>query len=789
MQIGKARPLCCFFWLLCCVIAVYVLLSPPVWMLILGAVVAAWIGAVLLMMSRRQAHNRYRLLYGAFLALAVVVGFSVSVCQEVVAVLPVHRYADGLEEQSGTVEATVTSCEVESSYINCYGAKADVEGLGTRRIYLSMSNGQTLAVGDRVRLTARLLPVEEAEEEEWFIRSLRTDGYSMIAYLEDDNYCTVLDTGRFVLREWLGGMQRALSYQLTHAVKLEPGKLVSALLLGTKSELSDQTTLDFRRAGASHLLALSGMHLSLIVLLVDAVLRKLRCPYLARMLSVSFVAVLFLGITGCSISTLRATVMLLCLNLSRLRGAPHDAVTPLSAFFGVCLCFRPAWLFDAGLWLTVLATLCVIEIIPALLRHANDRKRSKARAMLWKYLIYPLLGSCIVLIILVLPMALFFGELSILSPVSNLVLSPLMTMILVLGFLTLPLLYLDGGLPFLLPLTDLLADVLRWLANAMLNVAAALSDVRGAVISLRYGFVPVLLVLLLVAMLWFFLFRWEKPHRFLYVAAAWCAAFGTCLGIVALVSIGRWELTYTTSGSNELLMLHEGSAAVVCDVTDGSYSTYRALLRDGLPPSVTEIESLVLTHYHNRHITSVYHLLGDIKVRTIWLPLTMPDTDTDKAIHDEGLLRSVAAFAERRGVEVRYYLPSEGAQVLDTLTLDHLYFEMIDRSTHPTVAMSWLHQTSKGEARLFYLGASAWEGKQTDSILTGLSCSDAIVLSGHGPVIKSEFSVETWQRLPELVVFANPRVSTALLPNRSTTAALANADIVLADGSIRVRLP
>ena len=789
MQIGRARPLCCFFWLVCCVIALYVTLSPPLWVLYGGIGVAALAGTVLLIVSHCHKKKRYQLLYAAFLSLAVLVGFGVSCMHETTSVIPVREYTEGLEEQIDTLEGTVISCEVESSYINCYGVRADIEGLGTRRVYVSMTNGQTLSVGDRVRFRGRVLAVEQAEEEAWFIRSLRTDGYSLISYLEEGCEATVLERGQFVLREWLGGIQRTLSYRLSRAVKLEAGRLTSALLLGTKSDLSDQTTLDFRRAGASHLLALSGMHLSLIVLLVDAILRKIRCPYLLRMLSVSLIAVLFLGITGCSISTLRATVMLLCLNLSRLRGAPHDAVTPLSVFFGVCLCCRPAWLYDAGLWLTVLATLCVIEIIPALLRHADERKRSRMTALLWKYLISPLLGSCIVLVVLAVPMALLFGEVSILSPVSNLVLGPLTTLLLAIGFFTLPLLYLVKWLPLLTPLTDVLVRVLRWLAEAMLDIAAALSDVRGALVSLRYGFASILIVILLVALLAFLLLRWKRPHRFLYVAAAWCAVFGVCLGVTALTSLGRWHMTYTTGGKSELLMLHEGSAAVVCDMTDGSYSTYRTLLREGLPPSVTEIEALVLTHYHNRHITAVYQLLGDIKVRTLWLPMTMPDTDADKAVHDESLLRSLAAFAKRRRVEVRYYLPSEGAHILDTLKLERLYFEMIKRSTHPTLAMSWLHEGKERDARLFYLGASAWESAQSGEVLTQLTDADAVIFGGHGPVIKTEYTLDAWYRAPQLVVFSNDDSRATITTAPTSDAMFAQARQILADGWVNTPLP
>lgn len=791
MQIGKARPLCCFFWLVSGIVALYVLVAPSVLWMTVSACAAALLGIVLLLLSIRRSPRRYVLRYIAFLLLAVVVGCSVTVAHEMSRVRPIERYATSLDEQTDTLEGTVISREVESAYLRCYAVRADIEELGTCLVYLSTAEDHSLSVGDRIRFTARVLPTAQAEEEAYLIRSLRTDGYALVAYLEEGSEVALLDTGRFVLRERLGGVQYALSYRLSRAVGLEAGRLTSALLLGTKSELSDGTVLDFRRAGASHLLALSGMHLSLIVLLVDFILRKLRCPYLIRLLLGSAVAIAFLGITGCSISTLRATVMLLCLNVSRLRGVPHDPVTPLSVFFGVCLCIRPAWIYDAGLWLTVLATLCVVEIVPVLLRRGEERERSRVGRVLWRYLISPLLSSCVVLILLVIPMALLFGEISILSPVSNLLLSPLMTALIALGILLLPLLYLVPYWAFLAPLADRLTDALRYLAETMLDITARLSDVRGALVSLRYDFMPVLLLLLLVAVLAFLLLRWERPQRFLAVAALWCIVFAVCLGATSLAARGEWELTYTASGKNETLLLREGSAAVLCDVSDGSYRAVRDLLREGLPPEVTELEALVLTHYHARHIATVYQLLGDIKVRTLWLPMTMPLADNEKAMQDEGILRSVAALARLRRVEVRYYLPSEGAHVLDTLTLDRLYYEMLGRSTHPTVAMSWSHQAGTDTSALFYLGASVWEGKQTEAVLAHLSQADAIVLARHGPVIKKRYQISEWSDAPALVIVTGDDAIAALKPDRETEIALSCADVRVAldQEPLCVRLP
>ena len=388
-------------------------------------------------------------------------------------------------------------------------------------------------------------------------------------------------------------------------------------------------------------------------------------------------------------------------------------------------------------------------------------------------------------------MALLFGEISVLSPISNLVLSPLMTALLALGVLVLPLLYLAPHWAFLAPLTEHLADALRYLADAMLDITSRRSDVRGALVSLRYDFVPILLLLLLLALLAFLLLRWERPHRFLAVAALWCLVFAVCLGVTSFADRGEWELTYTASGKNETLLLREGSAAVLCDVSDGSYRAIRDLLSEGLPPAVTELEALVLTHYHNRHIATIYRALGDIKVRTLWLPLTMPLADNEKAVQDEGILRSITALARLRRVEVRYYLPSEGAHVLDTLTLDRLYYEMLGRSTHPTVAMSWSHQAGTGTSSLFYLGASVWEGKQEEAVLAHMSQADTVVLASHGPVVKTRYEMPRWDEPPTLVVVTGDDAIAALTPDRETEIALscARIKVALAEEPLCVRLP
>ena len=785
MQIGRARPLCCFFWIVCCVIAAYVVFSLDVTALTVTALVATAVMAIFLTLAIVLRAHRFRLFYLSFLAFGLLVGTLASLYHACAVIRPANEYAAQRNGEIALVEGVVTVREVESGYINAYGVRTELLDGTQARVYLSVAGECDIDVGDRIRIEARVLPIAEAEEDDWYVRTLQADGYTLAAYTIEPAHYTVLSEDHFVLREELAGIQRSLSNRLSQAIGGEEGALVSALLLGTKKDLSDATTLDFRRAGASHLLALSGLHLSLIVLVIGAILRALRCPYLLKMILVAASAVVFLLLTGCSISTFRATVMLLYLYVGRLRGEPHDTLTSLSAFFGICLVLRPTWIYDAALWLSVLATLAVVEIVPTLFKEKPDKpRRPWPLRFAWRYLLLPILSTCIVMLVLIIPMALIFGEMSLASPLSNLLLTPLCTILLVLGLAVLALLGLVNALPLDAAL-DLAIDASRWVARLMLDVTAHISEWRGVLLSLRYDFVPYLLGILLVLLLTFLLFKWKRPRRFLAVAFVWAVVFFSGFAVTNATSRGEWSATYTMHGKSELLTFSSTDATVLCDMTDGSYTTYRALLIDGMPNTATEIDALVLTHYHQQHVASVYKLLGDCRVRAIWLPLTMSQAEGDKAVKDESIARSLATLAEKRRCEVHYYMPNEQAKVTETLSIERLYYDMIKRSTHPTLAMEWSYRTNAEAAghRLVVVGTSSWESEYAADILTDVSAADALIFAGHGPVIKSEYTIAPWADDPDIVLFANGNTAKALTATPETIAALEDAELILAKSS------
>ena len=105
--------------------------------------------------------------------------------------------------------------------------------------------------------------------------------------------------------------------------------LFSALLLGNKDNLSPSVRRDFARIGLSHVLALSGMHLTLLTTLFSFALSFLKIPKPIKLVLLIFAIGFFVALTGFSDSCVRAGLMMAIYFSLRLLGKSTDSFTSL----------------------------------------------------------------------------------------------------------------------------------------------------------------------------------------------------------------------------------------------------------------------------------------------------------------------------------------------------------------------------------------------------------------------------------------------------------------------------
>jgi len=146
--------------------------------------------------------------------------------------------------------------------------------------------------------------------------------------------------------------------------------LLKALLLGADTDLTARTEELFRRAGVSHVLALSGMHLAIVAALVVA----LMLPLLGRrvaLISGAAVALAYTLLIGGRPSLVRATIMCEIALLLILFERPLHLVEVISAAFLVHILVQPTAIVEVSFQLSYLALLGISVIAPVLIREVR----------------------------------------------------------------------------------------------------------------------------------------------------------------------------------------------------------------------------------------------------------------------------------------------------------------------------------------------------------------------------------------------------------------------------------
>ena len=152
-------------------------------------------------------------------------------------------------------------------------------------------------------------------------------------------------------------IRRAVVQAFTAKIQLVYGEksfLAEALLTGSRDNLDPVFKEQFRRAGVSHVLALSGMHLGIIALFVFFIVRRFAGPKLS-ILAVNAVNVLYLLMAGISPSLLRAVIMFALVSAGRLVGAKVSLMRVLVFTFSLTLMIFPEYFFSISFQLSFLA--------------------------------------------------------------------------------------------------------------------------------------------------------------------------------------------------------------------------------------------------------------------------------------------------------------------------------------------------------------------------------------------------------------------------------------------------
>lgn len=144
------------------------------------------------------------------------------------------------------------------------------------------------------------------------------------------------------------------------------GATASAMVLGRKKGMDSEVKALYQGAGISHLLAISGLHLSLIGAGLFGLLKKVRLPVALSAGISTWILIVYAQLTGMGISTRRALVMFLLFLAAGLLKRTPDLPTSLAVAALLLLVPKPQRILDAGFQLSFSAVLGIAGMIPVL---------------------------------------------------------------------------------------------------------------------------------------------------------------------------------------------------------------------------------------------------------------------------------------------------------------------------------------------------------------------------------------------------------------------------------------
>ncbi len=596
-----------------------------------------------------------------------------------------------------------------ASYQSKYAVRVtELCGEHTNEKMLLICNFQSdMQIGDGFRLNGELASLADggAYREN---TALYADGYIGAVYCDTAEDCTVQASSSTPAEVFFSKWKMQLSRRLSDAVGGEAGELASALLLGDRSGLSEKTVLDFRRAGVSHLLALSGLHVS--VLLGVLSLLCFWVPIRVRALLVPIISIFYLFLTGCSPSAFRAVLMALGLYMGILFLRDYDSFTSICTALAVILIVTPYSILDISLWLSFAAAASIVVFYPATASWMAKKHLFAGLPAFLKKLLSALISALVIGIFAnaaILPFsAIWFGTTSVFSVPVTMLLSPILAPALVLSLLSLL-------LPSLHPFTVLCGLCM----NAMRDVAARVSDISNGTVLLG-GAVCSVLLAILGAVLILFAVCTLRQKKLLFLPAFLSIAILFC-GYADVVPCERGiGMTYLQDGrKNEMLLFSKGRRAVAVDLSNGAYTIGTELLDAVLDVKCTELEELVLTHYHANSVNLLSAVAARIKTRRLRLPLPNGEAEQE-------LAGKITEAANQLGMAV---ICGNDAMVFDEMQI--LYADRLGQGGR---ACSLLLLIRIGEQHITYLSAGITD-ETFREILQNLSYSaDFLILGSHG---------------------------------------------------------
>jgi competence protein ComEC len=365
---------------------------------------------------------------------------------------------------------------------------------------------------------------------------------------------------------------------IKYSFKPDELAIINAILLGQRQNISEDVYTSYRNAGAIHILAISGLHIGIILIMLSSIFKPLeRLRYGIYIKTILIVLILwsFAIIAGLSASVTRAVSMFSIVAIGMHLKRPTNIYNTLAVSIFALLLFKPLFLFDVGFQLSYLAVFGIVSINPTL----DNLWKPKYWLFkkLWQTLTVTLSAQ-----IGILPISLFyFHQFPGLFFLTNLLIIPLLGIILGFGIIIILLAVLN-----ILPIT--LANLFGLIINYMNQIVGWVAEQEAFLIKdISFSLLYVVIFYLIIISCFRFIIN-RNYKRFMLLLTS--------------IIVAQIILIYTKmeSPTNQFLIFHKSRYSLL-----GNSQSNTLILSDNLDSISKQKDRIIKDYMVSNHIKSL----------------------------------------------------------------------------------------------------------------------------------------------------------------------------------------
>ncbi len=374
--------------------------------------------------------------------------------------------------------------------------------------------------------------------------------------------------------------------------------LLTAVLTGEKSGLDDKIKEDFAMLGTSHLLATSGLHIGVMLLVFVYLLKKTHTPIIFRTIICAVVILLFLTFAGFRVSMIRAAIMWSALMVSRIFGRKSSVLNSLGIAMIGMLIANPFILFSVSFILSCVSVASIGVF--------SDIFKKMERIKKGRFLLDGIIVSLSIVVFSWPVTAYYFNSVPILSPVFNLLFVPLVSLALIAGILF-------GVLSWIAFLAPVLGVLVKALYSLIIILSDYLADFSPQINILSPPIAVAFLWMLGIMVLMIFVNKKAKLAKAL-VPISMMAAAVIIMIMIQLQSGCEKTAKIYSDGSNCFLYITNEDKTIMI-MNDDSFIASKVINKS----NKNSLDTLI---YSGNNIDSFYEILDNTKnidIREIYL--------------------------------------------------------------------------------------------------------------------------------------------------------------------------